>query len=268
MANRQLVEEYLQHPNMRNFLDVLAFAEGTQKHGYHTTFGGGRIDDLSQHPNKIWGRTGDGATTATGRYQFLGSTWNEQAKKLGLKDFSGPSQDLAAVSLIADRGAAKDIINGDINSALKKLSSTWASLPYNNSPHQSQRKLGEVMNYWNNLKNGKEQGLVMVEGNANGQPREEVGMSQPTTPFDYGFTPPVNMQNTTPSKTENGTDFAGFNQLNNILNDFVEPQPPKVDYRQQFQQQLASAFGIEPKASNGIPDYIGDLVRSIYDETA
>lgn len=88
------------------------------------------------------------------------------------------------------------------------------------------------------------------------------------TPSDYGFTPPVNMQNTTPSQTENGTDFAGFNQLNTVLNDFVEPQPPKVDYRQQFQQQLASAFGIEPKASNGIPDYIGDLVRSIYDETA
>ena len=150
MASRQQVEQWLQDPNVRRYLDLLAYTEGTEKHGYNTTFGGGRIEDLSQHPNKVWGRTGDGATTATGRYQFLGSTFNEQAKKLGLNDFGGQSQDLAAVNLMAERGAINDIINGDIDKANRKLSSTWASLPYNNSPHQSQKSVADVAKWWAN----------------------------------------------------------------------------------------------------------------------
>lgn len=128
LTRRQQAEMYLQDPNMRRYLDLLAYTEGTKENGYNTTFGGGRWEDLSKHPNIVWGRTGDGKTTATGRYQFLGSTFNEQAKKLGLKDFGPQSQDLAAVSLIMQRGAVQDILNGDIDKANRKLSSTWASL--------------------------------------------------------------------------------------------------------------------------------------------
>lgn len=49
--------------------------------------------------------------------------------------------------------------------------------------------------------------------------------------------------------------------------DHIEPQTEKSNYRTQYQNQLAQAFGVEPEMKNAIPDYIGDLVRSIYDQT-
>lgn len=231
LTRRQQAELYLQDPNMRRYLDVLSFTEGTTKNGYHTKFGGGRWEDLSKHPNIVWGKTGDGKTTATGRYQFLGSTFNEQAKKLGLKDFGPQSQDLAAVSLIMERGAVQDILNGDIDKANRKLSSTWASLPYNNSIHQSQRSAEEVAQEWERL-GGKE---YMI----------------PNQQYDY-------------STTRGGFTDA-FNQLNNTLNPFGAVEPETQPNKSQYQNQLAQAFGVSPDTKAGLPDYIGDLVKSIYD---
>ena len=53
LTRRQQAELYLQDPNMRRYLDVLSFTEGTTKNGYHTKFGGGRWEDLSKHPNRV-----------------------------------------------------------------------------------------------------------------------------------------------------------------------------------------------------------------------
>ena len=137
MATRAELEAALQNPNARKFLDLLSYTEGTQKNGYATAFGGGRIDDLSKHPRTSSGFTQtDGkknTTTAAGRYQFLSGTWDEQAKKLGLSDFGAKSQDLAAISLAADSGALKSILSGDFKTAIDKTGGKWASLP--SSPH-------------------------------------------------------------------------------------------------------------------------------------
>ncbi len=268
LTRRQQAELYLQDPNMRRYLDLLAFTEGTQKNGYYTKFGGGRIDDLSRHPNQIWDRTGDGPTSATGRYQFLTNTWNEQAKLLGLNDFGEKSQDLAAVSLIMRRGAVNDILKGDIDSANRKLSKEWASLPYNNSPHQSQKTTEEVAQEWERL-GGKDYSI-------------------PAQQYDYSTTKPVNSaqsfenpiqsmvnlfnpQQTKVETTETAEATSPFSeQFYNLNGTFTptEPEQPKISNRQKYQNQLAEAFGIQPQVGNGLTDHIGDLVRSIYDQTA
>ncbi|OOF40850.1 hypothetical protein BKK47_02790 [Rodentibacter mrazii] len=91
-------------------------------------------------------------------------------------------------------------------------------------------------------------------------------LSQPSIPVNLGeqlasaFTPPT---------TNNGFENY-FNPMNSefeALNQF-EPEQPKISNRQKYQQQLADAFGIAPQVGNGLPDYIGDMVRSIYDQTA
>lgn len=132
MSERQQLERLLSNPNVRKMLDLIANAEGV-KHGYNTVFGNQRFDNLQAHPNIRKGFTQtDGKknyTTAAGRYQFLNSTWQGLAKQYGLRDFSAQSQDLGALALIAQKGALKNVVNGDYQGAVGKLGSTWASLP-------------------------------------------------------------------------------------------------------------------------------------------
>ena len=148
MATRAELEAALNNPNARKFLDLLSYTEGTQKNGYATAFGGGRINDLSRHPKTSASFTQtDGkknSTTAAGRYQFLGSTWDEQSKKLGLSDFGAKSQDLAALSLAADSGALKSILAGDFKTAIDKTGTKWASLP--SSPYPQGKKSWDSVN--------------------------------------------------------------------------------------------------------------------------
>lgn len=272
LTRRQQAEMYLKDPNMRRYLDLLSYTEGTQKNGYYTKFGGGRIDDLSRHPNQIWDRTGDGPTSAAGRYQFLTGTWNEQAKLLGLDDFGEKSQDLAAVSLIMRRGAVNDILKGDIDAANRKLSKEWASLPYNNSPHQSQKTTEEVAQEWERL-GGKDYSIPAQQYDYSTTKLQPIAQNtlqpQAIASFSSPFTPIL--PNTTETVGQTQTDFTNpltnaFNQINGELEPLQDI--PKQSNRQKYQNQLAQAFGVEPEMKNAIPDYIGDLVRSIYDQTA
>ena len=50
-------------------------------------------------------------------------------KQLGLKDFGKTSQDAIAIQLIKECKAVDDIEAGNIESAIKKCSSRWASFP-------------------------------------------------------------------------------------------------------------------------------------------
>lgn len=132
MTTRQQLEQLLNNPNARQMLDIIAKAEGV-KHGYNTLFGNQRIDNLNAHPNiKKTFRQTDGKTnytTAAGRYQFINDTWRNSAKKYGLNDFSPRNQDIAALGLIAGRGALNQVLSGDFRGAINKLGAEWASLP-------------------------------------------------------------------------------------------------------------------------------------------
>ncbi len=138
--------QYLNNPNVRKFLDVIAKAEGV-KHGYNTIFGNERFNNLSAHPNvrKQFKQT-DGkmnVTSAAGRYQFLKDTWGEQARRYKLKDFSPQSQDIAAIGLLIQNGSLPYILRGDYQTAISKSGGTWASLP--SSPYaQPKRSQAEI----------------------------------------------------------------------------------------------------------------------------
>lgn len=134
-------QQYLNNPNVRKLLDVIASAEGV-KHGYNTIFGNERFGNLSAHPNvRKQFRQTDGRTnftTAAGRYQFLKGTWDGLSRQYGLKDFSPQSQDIGAIGLIMQKGALNDVLKGNYQSAIQKLGGTWASLP--SSPYAQPRK--------------------------------------------------------------------------------------------------------------------------------
>ncbi|WP_439327587.1 lysozyme [Lonepinella sp. BR2357] len=85
--------------------------------------------------------------------------------------------------------------------------------------------------------------------------------SQPLADNIYSaFSPPNN-------QTPNNPFSNYFNQLNGTLEPLgQEPEQPTPSNRQKYQEQLAAAFGVTPETKQGLPDYIGDLVKSIYDQ--
>jgi muramidase (phage lysozyme) len=142
--SNQRYQELSGNQHVKNMLNLIAQAEGTTKHGYNTNFGGSSFEDLNDHPrvSRPFTQT-DGKqnqTTAAGRYQFLSSTWDDARNQLGLADFSGPNQDIAATFLMDRAGALDDVLRGDYKTATDKLGPVWASLP---SSKYSQPKRSE-----------------------------------------------------------------------------------------------------------------------------
>jgi muramidase (phage lysozyme) len=121
--------------NLKAFLDVIAYAEGTRNE-YNYSFTHARFNSYRDHPRALYCSFGL-CSDAAGRYQFLSTTWDELASQAGLSDFSPANQDLAAIQLLINIGAYSTVLNansfGVFSDALYLSSGTWASLP--GSPH-------------------------------------------------------------------------------------------------------------------------------------
>lgn len=139
--------------NRKRFLDFIARMEGTLDgpwkdiDPYRVGFGGRPIQDLTQHPNTLSAFTQtDGKqkqTSAAGKYQILGSTWERAAKKLGITDFTPESQDKVALELLRTRKALKYIDEGNFVEALKNAGPEWASLPTAPDKYKQKRRTAE-----------------------------------------------------------------------------------------------------------------------------
>ena len=117
----------------RAMLDTIAFAEGTRdepNNGYNTMFTGKQFSGFEDHPRKIQ-RSNGYASDAAGRYQFLSTTWDPLAKKLGLKDFSPANQDKAAIELARQYDVTQELLakEGMSPKVSAFLGRQWASFP-------------------------------------------------------------------------------------------------------------------------------------------
>lgn len=128
-------------PHQKALLDTIAGPESGGS--YNTLYGGGKFSSYNDHPRQSFtiqsGPNAGKHTSAAGRYQFLSSTWDDQASKLGLNDFSPANQDQAAWNLAKETYRNKT--GGNLDEALKSgdpntlanvsavLSGTWTSLP-------------------------------------------------------------------------------------------------------------------------------------------
>jgi len=138
-TERQVLEQWAkQNPGLFEGLkQAVAGAEGTilgGKPGYNVMFGGGRIQDLSRHPDRVV-RSGKYASAAAGAYQFMPGTWQGVKQSLGLSDFGPQSQDIGMLKLARDRllplGGLSAIskantLTPEIQAA---LAPEWASFP-------------------------------------------------------------------------------------------------------------------------------------------
>ncbi len=125
-------------PQAYKLLNTIA---GTESPGYDVMYGGKRFTGFADHPRVAvpigTGPNAGRTSSAAGRYQFLASTWDQQAKKLGLKDFSPANQDVAAWDLAKSaysrntgRDLERDLLDpSQLGRIATSLSGTWTSLP-------------------------------------------------------------------------------------------------------------------------------------------
>ncbi len=111
---------------------VIKSGEGTLgDKGYTTMFTGAQFSDFSKHPELL--QSGGGhRSDAAGAYQFLSTTYNPAAKKLGITDFTPASQEKVGKYLAQQRGLRADTVFTDKASFLKeldKIAPEWASMP-------------------------------------------------------------------------------------------------------------------------------------------
>ncbi|WP_447874649.1 glycoside hydrolase family 24 protein [Serratia fonticola] len=148
--------------NLRAFLDMLAWSEGTstspatKNKGYDVIVTG--IDkkpevftDFSDHPfnkgrpSKVINSKGL-TSNASGRYQHMLRDWGHYRNLLKLPDFGPESQDRWAIQLIKECRALPDIEAGNITLAISKCRNIWASLPganYGQPEHKLDRLLAQ-----------------------------------------------------------------------------------------------------------------------------
>ncbi len=117
--------------NVKAFLKLLRYAEHRREDNsvYYILYGGKQtFSDASKHPNKhikAWGRE----STAAGAYQILKGTYDEAVDRGIVRDFTPDSQDKLAIWKIKSRGALDFVRSGDVERAIGRLRSEWASLP-------------------------------------------------------------------------------------------------------------------------------------------
>ena len=146
-------------PERRALLNTIRYAEGTWANGdvvgYRIMFGGGLMDNLDRHPDRVI-RSSRYASAAAGAYQFMPFTWAMVTRELGLNGFHPEAQDQGALFLIQRRGALTLADQGQLTPQLAaRLAPEWASFPtlagssYYGQPVRSYEQLRRF--YENNL---------------------------------------------------------------------------------------------------------------------
>lgn len=134
---------------------------------YRTFYGGARFAGLQDHPvatGEMRGRRLPDwmcrnvglqpgcVSTAAGAYQFILPTWRrlrEESRRWGarLPDFSPASQDEAARRLLREIRAIEALQAGDVETAIRRAGTQWASLPGSTSG-QPQRPMAQLLDWF------------------------------------------------------------------------------------------------------------------------
>ena len=153
-------------PNRKLFLSLIAWSEGTSRSqftrndGYDVIVSGINsphiFTDYSAHPNVLVTVKPGLKSTAAGRYQVLFKYWLSYKQQLGLNGFFPDDQDAIAIQMIRECGALSDVDTGNVESAITKCRSRWASFPGAGYTGQNSHPMATLLAQYDTLKSGGE----------------------------------------------------------------------------------------------------------------
>jgi muramidase (phage lysozyme) len=124
-------------PYVRALMRTIAVSEAAGAGAYYRLYGGEKVTDLRQHPNRCVRIRPGWCSTAAGRYQLLSTTWYEKAQRYHPQGYSfAPEfQDRVVYAWLSDPTAwrvdvAATLRRGELQVVLRELSGTWTSLGY------------------------------------------------------------------------------------------------------------------------------------------
>lgn len=156
------ISDPTQRANLKSFLEVIGASEGAD---YDTIVGGSKMGSFDKHPNKVGLVTGDGPSTAAGKYQITNRTW-KSLHHGGNAEFTPENQDAAAIELLKRRGAWSDVLAGNWDAAVGKLGNEWQSLPSGTSQNQGKRNWSYFKKQMQAAQERNSQGTAMPSGGA------------------------------------------------------------------------------------------------------
>lgn len=148
LRNHSAHPEFDNNPFMLAFLDMLGYAEGTDKDfrnpahiGYNVRYPAqtfGPDEGCDDHPEKKGTAYYDNkavSSDASGRYQFMSFTWDPLAESEGYISFDPHFQDRGGISLAKDKrgfgGYSTYMDDATFEVMRQKLTNEWASIPGN-----------------------------------------------------------------------------------------------------------------------------------------
>jgi muramidase (phage lysozyme) len=147
------LEQLLQDPKIKAFLDTIQWAEGGAP---NRIVGGKTFSDLSRHPNIVGLRTAKGPSTAAGSYQITGTNDRVLSAQLGLQSFDAHSQALKALAIIVGHpGGLQALMSGDIKNMERFAALDWTSTPGSRIGGGGQKSEQSWMSHFNQFAGGK-----------------------------------------------------------------------------------------------------------------
>jgi muramidase (phage lysozyme) len=150
-------------PYIRALMRTISAAESNSTRPYSLLYGGDHIDDLSRHPDAcvpiVAGPNLGNCTTAAGRYQFITTTWLEQAAQYHPQpsgfwfmqeySFAPEFQDQVVYHWLSNPEAwgidlAALLRQERLEEVLEILSPTWTSLGYGIEPNSMTDLLPQI----------------------------------------------------------------------------------------------------------------------------
>ena len=126
--------------NLLAFLDMIAHSEigagllSVSDNGFNVIVGSTAshpdlFTSYKDHPRKLVTLSSSLKSTAAGRYQILAHIFDYYKPFLQLHDFGHESQNAIAIQLIKERKALDAIELGQVELAINRCATCWASLP-------------------------------------------------------------------------------------------------------------------------------------------
>lgn len=150
-------------PHIRALMRTISASESNSRRPYSLLYGGEHFSDLSQHPDRcvpiVAGPNIGDCTTAAGRYQFITTTWQEQANRYHPQppgfwspralSFAPEFQDEVVYRWLTDSNMWEadlaELLKQDrLTEVLQILSPTWTSLGYGIEPNSMTDALPEI----------------------------------------------------------------------------------------------------------------------------